>query len=70
MKECKDCKFWQILPEEGQCRRYAPRLIVAGCGTGEVPEYSNNWATVGTLSNADFRKIARGKFDVVNSMYS
>ena len=45
--KCKDCKWWFELPEEGQCRRHSPRLIVAGCGIGEVPEYSNDWATVG-----------------------
>lgn len=45
--KCKDCKYWHKLPEEGQCHRYAPKLIIAGCGVGEAPEYSNDWATVG-----------------------
>lgn len=47
MDKCKDCKYWQDLPEEGQCRRYAPKTIIAGCGVGEIPEYSNDWATTG-----------------------
>ena len=46
-KDCNNCKFWQILLEEGQCRRHAPRLIMAGCGVGEIPEYSNDWPTTG-----------------------
>ena len=47
LEVCENCKYWQVLPIEGQCRRHAPNLIVASCGVDEVPEYSNNWATMG-----------------------
>lgn len=49
-RKCENCKFWYKIPEEGegQCHRYAPKLIMAGCGIGEIPEYSNNWATTGS----------------------
>ena len=52
MGKCKNCKWWhelcKNLPKEyfGQCRKYAPRKIVAGCGVGENPEYDNSWAVI------------------------
>lgn len=46
--KCKDCKCFQDNKgkQTGECRKYAPRTIIAGCGVGEVPEYSNDWAIV------------------------
>lgn len=40
-EKCENCRFWIKL----QCRRYAPKMIVAGCGVGENPEYDNDWVT-------------------------
>lgn len=42
--KCEGCVYWRALELKGQCRRHAPKTIVSGCGTGEVPEYSNDWA--------------------------
>lgn len=53
MGKCKNCKWWEELQmmfprgNHGQCRKYAPRKIVAGCGVGESPEYDKDWAVVG-----------------------
>ena len=49
MSKCEECKFWkkerEIKSESyGQCRRYAPKLIVSGGGIGENREYENDWA--------------------------
>lgn len=62
MGKCKDCKWWDAknaytVKQTAQrrtpgnivseCRKYAPRTIVAGCGTGETPEYASDWGIVG-----------------------
>ena len=50
--KCEDCRYWlrnkpnNAYPETinyGDCRRHSPRLIVASCGVGENPEWSNDW---------------------------
>jgi hypothetical protein len=44
---CENCKYWQVTTkckDKGKCRRHAPKLIVAGCGVGELPEYKRDWA--------------------------
>ena len=55
-KICLNCKFWlrnkqnTKYPEAanfGDCRRHSPRLIVASCGVGESPEWSNDWTQTG-----------------------
>jgi hypothetical protein len=46
-EQCSSCKFWdqgaKSLGDVGECHRYAPRLIMAGCGIGENPEYNSTW---------------------------
>lgn len=49
IKQCADCKFWKQndINEDaqyGECRKRAPKLIIAGCGVGENPERRLDWA--------------------------
>lgn len=46
---CKNCKFWAKLETraEGECRKYAPKAIMAGGIDGT--DYDNDWA----VTNAD-----------------
>ena len=45
---CQNCRWWdwtiESKPQQGECHKHAPRLIVASCGIGEAPEYSPDWA--------------------------
>ena len=51
-EQCSTCRFWRKAldvinckeNEAAECRRYAPRLVMAGCGVGETPESGTDWA--------------------------